>query len=79
MVRPDMADPQAALATLATELRGPVPAGLRRLSPGEIEHLAAAIAEARHRQAAAIAAAAEQGLRFVPRLLRGPVRKVLGG
>jgi hypothetical protein len=69
------ADP---VADLARELRGPVPSEVARLSAGELEHLAGLIADARHRQAAEIAAAAERGLRFVPRLLRGPLRKALG-
>ncbi|HLJ03932.1 MAG TPA: hypothetical protein VKT31_10850 [Solirubrobacteraceae bacterium] len=74
-----MADRDDALARLERELRSPAPAGVRAVRAGDLEHLAAAIAEARHRQAAAIGAAAERGLRFVPRLLRGPVRKMVGG
>jgi hypothetical protein len=63
---------------LARELRGPVPSGVAALGAGERRHLAGLIADARHRQAAEIAAAAERGLSFVPRLLRGPLRKALG-
>jgi len=66
------------VAALAQELRGPVPDAVARLEPGELTHLAGLIADARHRQAAEIAAAAERGLSFVPRLLRGPLRKALG-
>jgi hypothetical protein len=63
---------------LARELRGPVPDEVARLRPGDLAHLAGLVADARHRQAAEIAAAAERGLSFVPRLLRGPLRKALG-
>ena len=65
---------------LEQELRASPPAGLLHvLSSGEVEHLADVVAAARRRQAAAIATAGEHGLRFVPRLLRGPIRKALGG
>ena len=69
------ADP---VGELARELRGPVPSEVARLSTSELSHLAGLIADARHRQAAEIAAAGERGLSFVPRLLRGPLRKALG-
>lgn len=69
------ADP---IADLARELRGPVPGEVGSLDGADIEHLAGLIADARHRQAAEIAAAAERGLSYVPRLLRGPLRKALG-
>lgn len=70
-------DPGSGRAALERELRGAPPAGLERLSDGEREHLADLIAGARHRQAAELSAAADRALRFVPRLLRGPIRKVL--
>lgn len=69
------ADPVDALAR---ELRGPVPSTVAQLRGADVEHLAGLIADARHRQAAAIAAAGDRGLSFVPRLLRGPLRKALG-
>jgi hypothetical protein len=69
------ADP---IADLARELRGPVPSEVASLDGAEIEHLAGLIAEARHRQAAEIGAAAERALSYVPRLLRGPLRRALG-
>jgi hypothetical protein len=72
------ADPGEGRAALERELRGTPPPGLERLSDTEQAHLAALIAGARHRQAAELAAAADRALRFVPRLLRGPIRKVLG-
>jgi hypothetical protein len=67
-----------ALAALGHQLGGPPPDGLRRLEPSALSDLADAVADARHRQAVALAAAADQALRFVPRLLRGPIRKILG-
>jgi len=66
------------VADLARELRGPVPSEVASLRGQDLEHLAGLIADARHRQAAEIAAAAERGLSYVPRLLRGPLRKALG-
>lgn len=66
------------VADLARELRAPVPSEVTRLSDHHLGHLAGLIADARHRQAAEIAAAAERGLSYVPRLLRGPLRKALG-
>jgi hypothetical protein len=74
-----MADADSPLARLESELRASPPAGVHALSHDQLEHLAAAIAQARRRQAAAIAAAGERGLGFIPRLLRGPIRKALGG
>jgi hypothetical protein len=68
-----------AVAELADELGGAAaPPDVARLPAAELEHLAGLIAGARHRQAAEIAAAGERALSFVPRLLRGPLRKALG-
>lgn len=72
------ADPGEGRAALERELRGPPPPGVQRLSDPDHAHLAGLIAAARHRQAAELAAAGDRALRFVPRLLRGPIRKVLG-
>lgn len=63
---------------LESTLGAPLPEGVRRLEPRHLEHLATTVREARRRQAAELAAAGERSLRFVPRLLRGPLRKVLG-
>lgn len=52
---------------------------LRALSDEQVAHLAAAITQAREHQLAALGQAMEDGLGFVPRLLRGPVRKALFG
>ena len=63
---------------LQAQLGGTAPDGLRKLSVDQLADLADAIAQARHREAAAIARASEQALSHIPRLLRGPVRRVVG-
>jgi uncharacterized protein involved in exopolysaccharide biosynthesis len=54
------------------------PAGLRVLAGPQLEDLNAAITDARRRQGEALAAAGERALGYIPRLLRGPVRRVVG-
>jgi hypothetical protein len=66
------------LTELRRQLGGTVPDGMTRLSDAELRDLAAAVREARHRQTAALAASGERALEHVPRLLRGPIRKVVG-
>lgn len=67
-----------AFTTLSDQLRGPAPEGLRELSDDELADLSAAVAEARHRQAAALAEAGDRALSHIPRLLRGPIKRVVG-
>jgi hypothetical protein len=67
-----------ALNELRRQLRGDVPPGLKRLSESELRDLAHAISDARHREGQALAASGERALERVPRLLRGPIRKVVG-
>ena len=64
---------------LAEEHGGDLPPGLARLAEPDATHLADAIAAARKRQRVALAQASEAGLAFVPRVLRGAVKKVLFG
>jgi hypothetical protein len=66
------------LKALERQLGAAAPAGLARLSSAQLEDLAGAVAEARHRQAAELQAAGDQALRHIPRLLRIAIRKVLG-
>lgn len=66
------------MRALGSELGARPPRGLAGLDPEQLEDLAAAVREAKRRQAAELAAAGEHSLRFIPRLLRGPVRKVFG-
>lgn len=66
------------LNALAEELRDAPPGALSQLSDAQLRDLAGAIADARHRQAEELAAAGDRALRHIPRLFRGPLRKVLG-
>lgn len=68
---------QDGLAALASQLRDTPPEGLGQLAERDLHHLADAIRAARTRQAAALDAAGESAFRYVPRLLRGPIRRVL--
>jgi hypothetical protein len=70
--------PDDAYTALCAQLRGTVPDGLRELSDDELADLAAALRDARHRQAAALADAGERALSHIPRLLRGPIKRVVG-
>lgn len=63
---------------LETELGGGAPAGLSALTPDQRDDLAAAIRAAKRRQTKALAEAGEAALNLIPRLLRGPVRKMFG-
>ncbi len=58
------------------ELAASPPSGLGRLTPEQRDDLAQAIRDAKRRQAAALAAAGEQALGLIPRILRGPVRRL---
>ena len=61
-------------------LRGTVRfhAGLRQLGDSELRDLTSAIADGRHRHAAALSAAGDQALGQLPRMIRIPLRKLLG-
>lgn len=65
------------LRALEAELRASAPGAIKQLSDDQLQDLAAAVREARHRQAAELTAAGEKALGHVPRLLRAPVRRVL--
>ena len=67
-----------ALRALESQLRAMPPKALSALSEEELEDLNGAIREARHRQAAELHAAGEKAFGHIPRLLRGPIRKVMG-
>jgi hypothetical protein len=66
-----------ALSTLKEQLGEEPPAAVAQLAPEHLHDLAAAVRDARRRQTAELAAAGEQAFGHVPRLLRGPIRKVL--
>jgi hypothetical protein len=67
-----------ALTGLRSQLGAGAPDGLAQLSDEELRDLAAAVGDARHRQARALAEAGERALGHIPRLLRGPVRRIVG-
>jgi len=68
-----------AVDTLERELGGPVPEGVEALSAAELATLADLLASAKKRQAQELTEGVEDSLNFVPRLMRGPVRKILFG
>jgi len=69
----------ASLAQLAGELGASPPAAVAALSEAELEDLAGAVRDARRRQAAALARAGDEALGRLPRIVRGLVRRVIGG
>jgi hypothetical protein len=71
----DMANP---LTALEAELGGSPPASLAQLDDDQLLDLAQAIRDARRRQAVELKAGREQSLAHIPKLLRGPVRRVVG-
>lgn len=70
--------PAGGFPALRRALGGSAPEGLRRLSDDDLTHLADAILDARRRQGRALAEAGERSLRHIPRLLRGPIRRLVG-
>ena len=68
-----------ALRALEAQLGSKPPRGLVALSEAELRDLTEAIRDARHHQAAELQAGGEKAFGHIPRLLRGPIRKVVGG
>ncbi|HEX8976935.1 MAG TPA: hypothetical protein VF781_10520 [Solirubrobacteraceae bacterium] len=66
------------LEALRAHLGDAPPAGLRSLPDVHLADLADAISQARRHQREALAAAGDRALSHVPRLLRGPIRRVVG-
>ena len=66
-----------ALRDVGEALDGEAPDALLALPPAQMRELAAVIREAREDQQAALDQAVERAVRQAPRLLRGPLRKVL--
>lgn len=64
--------------TLADSVTGALPAGIAALKAEDQQKLAVTIAAAAEQQGAELSDATEESLRFVPKLLRGTVRKVVG-
>ncbi|MEV0095607.1 hypothetical protein [Streptomyces sp. NPDC050738] len=67
----------AALPQLATELNAPPPDSVAQLSEPQIQLLADALRGERARRAEGLGEAAEEALKLVPALARGPVRRIL--
>ncbi len=63
---------------LRRALGGRVPEGLDSLADDERAHLAEAVSDARRRQARALAQGGERAMQHIPRLLRGPIRRLTG-
>jgi hypothetical protein len=63
--------------TLAGQL-GSLPEGIDALAEEDKQDLADALHEARRRQAAVLAKAGDDALRYVPALLRPAIRKAVG-
>jgi hypothetical protein len=66
-----------ALTALQEEIRAVPPAAIAALDPAEVEILNVAVANARARQAEALQAAIDDGLGFLPRLMRAAVKRAL--
>ncbi len=69
----------AALERLTRELGANLPSEFADLSTAELTKLADLLAQARDQQSTALQEALEGGLRFLPRLVRGTVKRVLFG
>jgi hypothetical protein len=67
---------QDGLKALESQLGATVAPGVARLSSSQLQGLAAHVREARHRQAAELAAASDQALDHIPKLLRIPIRRM---
>jgi hypothetical protein len=68
-----------ALDDLRSELRADPPPAIAALDGADLARLTATLRAAREHQTAALEAATDHGLSFIPKLLRGTVKKVLFG
>jgi hypothetical protein len=68
-----------AVAALAEALGAEPPASLRDADPAAVATLAAAVKEAQEHQEEQLVTATDRAFEHIPRLLRGPVRRLLGG
>lgn len=71
-------DEEDGLAALTAQLGDVPPPGVAGLPSGHLLHLAAAVRAASHRQGAELQAAGEQAFGYIPGLLRGPIRRIIG-
>jgi hypothetical protein len=70
---------RAGLASLTEQLRSDPSSAVCGLGDEHLTHLATAIRAVRRRQAEQLQSASDQALTHIPRLLRGPVKKIVGG
>lgn len=68
-----------AIDILENELGARIPEGLEALGDDELLHLADLLHEAKARQAQLLDEGVDGSLDIIPRLMRGPVRKILFG
>ncbi len=68
-----------AVRALESELGGAPPDGLERLTDAQLGAFTGVLRDAKRRQSDALQAAVEEALEIVPRMVRGPVRKILFG
>lgn len=68
-----------ALRDLEAELGGRAPDGLQALSDAQLRAFTELLHDTKARQSESLRAAVEQSLEIVPRMCRGPVRKILFG
>jgi aminopeptidase C len=66
------------MKALTEQLGARPPRALAQLEGDQLRDLAQAIRDARRHQADELRAAREQSLSHIPKLLRGPVRRVVG-
>ncbi len=64
---------------LEKELGAAPPAGIKALSADEMAHLAQTMRTAKRDQAETLDRALNDALKVLPRVLRGPVKKAVGG
>lgn len=69
----------SALDDLRRELRADPPPAIAALDDADLARLTTALRDAREHQSTALEEATDQGLAFIPRLLRGTVKKALFG
>ena len=67
-----------ALEALRKQLGCEPPDGLRKLEAAALADLAQAVHDARRRQGRALAEAGDRALANIPRVLRGPIRRMVG-
>jgi hypothetical protein len=68
-----------AIRALEAELRDRVPDGLHALTAAQLRAFTAVLQDAKRRQSGALQSAVDEALEIVPRMARGPVRKILFG